>query len=37
MPPRQPKVDAEPVFPTWGAIALPGGLLWGTLLGVVVG
>lgn len=24
-------------FPRWGALALPGGALWGTLLGIVVG
>lgn len=24
-------------FPFWGAIALPAGLLWGTLLGVGIG
>ena len=26
-----------PAFPFWGAIAIPGGLLWGTLLGVGAG
>lgn len=24
-------------FPFWGAIALPAGLLWGTLLGIGIG
>ena len=24
-------------FPLWGALALPGGVLWGALLGVFVG
>ena len=24
-------------FPTWGVLALPGGLLWGALLGVFAG
>jgi hypothetical protein len=24
-------------FPLWGSLAIPGGLLWGTLLGVVAG
>ena len=24
-------------FPTWGALALPAGALWGTVLGVFVG
>lgn len=25
------------VFPTWGMLALPGGLLWGALLGILAG
>ena len=24
-------------FPLWGSLAIPGGILWGTLLGVVAG
>ena len=27
----------ERAFPFWGAIAIPAGLLWGTLLGVAAG
>ncbi len=30
---RKPKK----AFPLWGSLAIPGGLLWGTLLGVVAG
>jgi len=29
-PPKRP-------FPLWGSIAIPAGILWGTLLGVVAG
>jgi len=31
-PPRQPEI-----FPLWGTLAIPGGVLWGTALGALVG
>ncbi len=31
-PPRQPEI-----FPLWGKLAIPGGVLWGTALGAVAG
>lgn len=35
---RKPRAERPPeAFPTWGAIALPAGVLWGTLLGVGLG
>jgi hypothetical protein len=27
----------RPIFPLWGALAIPAGVLWGTLIGVVAG
>lgn len=36
--PRKPRAEREPeTFPTWGAIALPGGVLWGTVIGLGLG
>ncbi len=31
-PPRRPEV-----FPLWGVLAIPGGVLWGTALGALAG
>ena len=31
-PPRQPEL-----FPWWGVLAIPGGVLWGTALGALAG
>ena len=27
----------KPGFPLWGSLAIPAGILWGTLLGIVAG
>jgi hypothetical protein len=27
----------KPAFPLWGSLAIPAGILWGTLIGVVAG
>ncbi len=32
VPPRQPEI-----FPLWGKLAIPGGVLWGTALGALAG
>ena len=34
---RRPARRRESKFPIWGVLALPGGLLWGALLGVLAG
>ncbi len=26
-----------PIFPLWGSLAIPAGVLWGTLIGVLAG
>lgn len=26
-----------PIFPLWGSLAIPAGVLWGTLIGVLTG
>jgi hypothetical protein len=31
------KASGDRAFPFWGTLAIPGGLLWGTLLGAVAG
>ncbi len=36
--PGKPRADSRPeTFPTWGAIALPAGALWGTVIGLGLG
>jgi hypothetical protein len=32
-----PKPVPQPAFPLWGALAIPGGILWGTALGGIAG